>query len=49
MLCVTIAADITLAAVRSIRAHKGWEESHEAVEPPEINDKDWARTFKFID
>ena len=46
---VTIAADVSLAAVQSIRAHKGWEESHEDVEPPEINDKDWARTFKSID
>ena len=46
---VAIAADITLAAVQSIRAHKGWEESHEDVEPPEINDKDWACTFESID
>ena len=29
MLHVTITADITLAAVRSIRGYKRWEESHE--------------------
>ena len=46
---VTITADVTLAAVRAIRAHKGWEESHEDVEPPEINEKDWAQTFESID
>ena len=49
MLHVTITADITLAAVQSIRGYKRWEESHEDVEPPEINDKDWAHTFESID
>ena len=45
---MTIAADITLAAVQSIWVHKGWEESHEDVEPPEINEKGWACTFESI-
>ena len=46
---VTVVADITLDAVRAFRAHKEWEESHDDVEPPEINGEDWAHTFKSID
>ena len=46
---VTVIADITLDVVQAIRAHKEWEESHDDVEPPEINEKDWAHTFESID
>ena len=43
------AADITMDAVRAMKTHKDWEASHVDVEAPEINDKDWARTFEVID
>ena len=45
----TDAAAITLAAVRSMKTHKDWESNHVDVGPPDINDKDWARTFEAID
>ena len=45
----TDAATITLAAVRSMKTHKDWESNHVDVGPPEINNKDWARTFEAID
>ena len=45
----TDAAAITLAAVRSMKTHKDWESNHVNVGPPDINDKDWARTFEAID
>ena len=44
--CNTDAATITLAAVRSMKTHKDWESIHVDVGAPEINDKDWARTFE---
>ena len=43
------AAAIMLAAVRSMKTHKDWESNHIDVGPPEINNKDWARTFEAID
>ena len=45
----TDAAAITLAAVRSMKTHKDWESNHVHVGPPDINNKDWARTFEAID
>ena len=45
----TEAAVITLDAVRSMKTHKDWESNHVDVKAPEINDKDWARTFEAID
>ena len=45
----TEAAVITLDAVRSLKTHKDWEANHVDVAAPEINDKDWARTFEAID
>ena len=45
----TVAAVITLDAVRSMKTNKDWEANHVDVESPEINDKDWARTFEAID
>ena len=45
----TEAAVITLDAIRSLKTHKDWEANHVDVAAPEINDKDWARTFKAID
>ena len=45
----TEAAVITLDAVRSLKTHKDWEAHHVDVAAPEINDKDWARTFEAID
>ena len=45
----TEAAIITLAAVRSMKTHKDWESNHVDIKAPELNDKDWARTFEAID
>ena len=45
----TEAAVITLDAVRSLKTHKDWEVNHVDVAAPEINDRDWARTFEAID
>ena len=45
----TEATIITPAAVWSMKTHKDWESNHVDVEAPELNDKDWARTFEAID
>ena len=45
----TDAAVITLATVWSMKTHKDWESNHVDPGAPEINDKDWARTFEVID
>ncbi len=44
----TDAADIQLAAVRNIREHRKWEKTHENVEAPTIDAKDWPKTIESI-
>ena len=46
---VTVATDTILDDVHNIKDHKDWEVTHTDVEPPEINEKDWAHTFEAID
>ena len=42
-------ADITEANVNAYAHYKEWEENQEASEMPELNDKDWSKTFDAID
>ena len=42
------ASNITLANVRSYRAHKQWELEHKDVAAPTINMKDWPKTIQSL-
>ena len=46
---VVTANDITLANIRALRHHIEWEDTHDDVDPPEINEKDWPKTIEAIE
>ena len=43
------AASITLGNVRSLLDHKKWEETHDDVDAPTLDEKDWPRTIEAIE
>ena len=43
------AADITMTTVRSLKNLKDWEATHENVEAPTIDAKDWPKTFEKLE
>ena len=43
------AAIITLGNVHSLLDHKKWEETHDDVDAPTLNEKDWPHTIKAIE
>ena len=43
------AASITLANVRSLLDHKKWEETHDDVDAPTLDEKDWPHTIEAIE
>ena len=46
---VADAASITLASIRELRDLRDWENQHEDVEAPTINEKDWPTTIEPIE
>ena len=43
------AASITLGNVRSVLDHKKWEETHDDVNAPTLDEKDWPHTIEAIE